>query len=90
MDEIQIAVDLGRTALRLTLVLSLPLLAVGLVVGLFISVMQAATSIQEQTLTFVPKIVAVVVVLALLLPWMVQTLVEYTRDLYSRMPYLFG
>ena len=89
MDSLQIAVDLGRNALMLTLALSAPLLLVGLVIGLGISILQAATSIQEQTLTFVPKILGVIIVTALILPWMATRLIEYTTDLFIRLPVIF-
>ena len=63
-DYVQTAVDMGREAMLVTLKLSMPLLMVGLVVGLVISVLQAATQVQEQTLSFIPKILAVVRVTA--------------------------
>ncbi len=90
MDDIQIAVDIGREALILAMALSAPLLLVGLVIGVSISVIQAATSIQEQTLTFVPKILGVVILTAIILPWMVTRLVEYTTNLFIALPDLFG
>ncbi|MBI4613022.1 MAG: flagellar biosynthesis protein FliQ [Planctomycetes bacterium] len=85
----QVAIDLGRQGLEVTLLISTPLLVVGMVVGLIISVFQAATSIQEQTLTFVPKILAVVLTTMLILPWILAVLVEYTRDLLVEMPNYF-
>lgn len=89
MDDMQIAVDLGRQGLEITLLIATPLLVVGLVVGLLISILQAATSIQEQTLTFVPKILAVIITAMLLLPWILMVMVEYTRNLFTEMPNLF-
>ena len=77
-DHVQTAVDLARQAIWITILLSMPLLLVGLAVGLVISVLQAATQIQEQTLSFLPKILAVVAVLFGLLPWLLIQMMEYT------------
>lgn len=88
-DNVMEAVDLGRSALLLATKLSLPLLLVGLVVGLAISILQAATQVQEQTLSFVPKILAVVATLFLLLPWFLAELIEYTEDLFIHMGEFF-
>ncbi len=79
-DLIQTAVDLTRRALLVTLELSLPVLLVGMVVGFLISLLQAVTQIQEQTLSFIPKILAVAATLFLTLPWMLNVLVDYTRE----------
>jgi flagellar biosynthetic protein FliQ len=79
-------VRVGREALLLTLVLSLPPIGLSMVVGLIISVFQAATQIQEQTLTFVPKMVAVFGLLAALGFWMVSQLVRFTGVLWSAFP----
>jgi len=76
----QFVIDSGREALLTALKLSVPLLAVGLVVGLSVSILQAVTQIQEQTLSFIPKILAVVATLLFLLPWMLTVVVEYTRE----------
>ena len=83
-------VDLGRQALWMTMVISAPLLVVGLVVGLIIGVFQAATSINEQTLSFIPKLLALGVTLSITGGWMINTLVDYTRVLFGRIPTLFG
>jgi len=80
-DMIQVAVDLTRRALLITLQLSLPVLAVGMVVGFLISLLQAVTQIQEQTLSFIPKILAVAATLFLTLPWTLNVLVDYTREI---------
>jgi flagellar biosynthetic protein FliQ len=82
----QFVVDAGREALGVALKLSVPLLAVGLVVGLSVSIVQAVTQIQEQTLSFIPKILAVVATLLFLMPWMLTVIVEYTRGLLMRLP----
>lgn len=88
-DELQVAVDLGREALILVLKLSLPLLLVSLVVGVVVSILQAATQIQEQTLTFLPKILAVVVTLFMILPWLLIEIVGYTERVILDMAHLF-
>jgi flagellar biosynthesis protein FliQ len=76
-------VSLGVQALELTLKISLPLLLVGLVVGLLISVFQAITQIQEQSLAFIPKLLATAVVLVVAGPWMLDQLLVYAHDLYA-------
>ena len=75
-------VGLIREALFITLLLAGPVLLVGLVTGLLVSVIQTATSIQEQTLTFVPKIIAISLVLVVLGPWMLTNIVEYVGRLF--------
>jgi flagellar biosynthetic protein FliQ len=77
---------MGQQGLSLLLMVSAPVLLVVLVVGLLVSVFQAATQINESTLSFVPKIVAAVVVLGLAGPWMVTTLVEYIRNTLLAIP----
>jgi flagellar biosynthetic protein FliQ len=84
-DLIQTAVDLSRRALMITLELSLPVLMVGMVVGFAISLLQAVTQIQEQTLSFIPKILAVAATVFLTLPWMLNVLVDYTREVILQM-----
>ena len=79
----------GREALLLVLVLSAPALAVSLVVGVAASLAQAMTHVQEPTLAFVPKLVAVFLVLAVAGPWMGGEIVHYTASLWSRIPALF-
>ena len=88
-DHVQTAVDLARQAIWITILLSMPLLLVGLAVGLVISVLQAATQIQEQTLSFLPKILAVVAVLFGLLPWLLIQMMEYTTTLFMEMGRMF-
>ena len=83
MDEIDLAVEIGKQALYITLKISIPLLAIGLVVGLAVSIIQAITQIQEQTLSFVPKILAVVLLLAILLPWFIAVMVNYSEGLFT-------
>jgi len=76
------AIDLSYNALLVSLLLAGPILAIGMVIGLIISVIQAVTQLQEQTLAFVPKIIAMGVLAALLLPWLSTRLVEYTQGLW--------
>lgn len=83
-DEVSKAVDIGRQMLIVTIKLSFPLLAVGLVVGLVVSILQAATQIQEQTLAVIPKMFAVVLTLFVILPWLLITLVDYTHELVAQ------
>jgi len=82
------AISVARQALLTVLLLAGPPLLVGLVVGLFISVIQATTQIQEQTLTFVPKLVVVSLVLIILAPWLMHIMVDFTANLYGMLPQL--
>jgi flagellar biosynthesis protein FliQ len=81
-------VHLFREAFYTALLVSAPVLLSSLVVGLLISIFQAATSVQEFTLTFVPKIVVVAIVIVLLLPWMIDTIVSFTQNLFQQIPSL--
>ncbi len=81
-------VGMARNAVELTLMISLPMLGLGLVVGLLVSIFQAVTQIQEMTLTFVPKIIAVLIGLLLAFPWMMNKMVDYTRDIIVNIPHL--
>lgn len=76
---------IAREALLLILLLSAPALLVGLLVGVAISVVQAATQIQEQTLTFVPKIVAIIITLLITASWMMDMLVSFTGNIFSQL-----
>ncbi len=80
------AVDLLREAILMTMIIVGPILLIGMVVGLIISLVQAVTQIQEQTLTFVPKIVAMAIAVVLVMPWMLQRLLDYTAHLFGTMP----
>jgi flagellar biosynthetic protein FliQ len=80
------AVSIMRGGIFEILLLAAPVLLVAMVVGLVVSIFQATTSIQEQTLTFVPKIAAIMLVLALLGGWMFGNLQQYTRDLFAMIP----
>jgi flagellar biosynthetic protein FliQ len=78
--------ELSTQALELALRVALPLLVAGLVVGLAVSVFQAVTQIQEQTLSFIPKILALVAVVAIAGPWMLGTIVDWSHDLWGNIP----
>jgi len=88
-DALEFAVEAGRTALWTALALSLPLLAAGLIVGVAVSLLQAVTQIQEQTLSFVPKILAITGTLLILMPWMLRVLVDYTHEVFMKLPESF-
>ena len=77
------ATDLVRQTLVLTLIISAPMLIIGLVVGVIVSLLQAVTQIQEQTLTFVPKIAAMVGAAILLMPWISHRVMEYTAAMFQ-------
>ena len=81
-----IALDLGREALVLMMIISLPILMVGLIVGVAISILQAVTQIQEMTLTFVPKIIAMVAACVVLMPFLLQKMMEYATEMFGAMP----
>lgn len=74
-------VDLVRQALIITIKIAAPILLAGIVVGLIISIIQSVTSIQDQTINLVPKIVVMVAAVVLLIPWIVHRLVEYTQEI---------
>ena len=88
--DIAAVVDLGHQALWMVVLISAPLLGVSLAVGLFIGILQAATSINEQTLSFIPKLAALAITLALVGGGQLATLVDYTRSLFQRIPTLFS
>jgi flagellar biosynthesis protein FliQ len=79
-------IGIARQAIQVTLLVALPILGIGLLVGIIISLIQAATQIQEMTLTFVPKIISIFVGLLLLLPWIMNQLVTYTTNLFQNIP----
>jgi len=84
--DIDQAVELARGAVVVTLMLSVPILAVATLAGLLISIGQAVTQIQDQTLSFVPKIILMIVTGLLLLPWLISVMVEYSENLYLEIP----
>ncbi len=81
-------IEIGVSALKVAIMLSAPVLLATMVVGLLIGVLQAATQIQEMTLTFVPKILVAALVLVILGPWMLRLIVNFTMQLYSNIPVL--
>jgi flagellar biosynthetic protein FliQ len=89
MDPIGQAVFVSQKTLVITLLLSAPLLLAGLVVGVLVSLFQAVTQIHEMTLTFIPKIVAVMLVLLLLLPWMLEQSIAFSTWIFQEMPRFF-
>ncbi len=89
MNE-DVVTSLAMDAISVTLKIAGPMLLGGLVVGLVVSVFQAITQIQEQTLAFIPKVVALVVIMALFGPWMLGQLETYTQALYSSIPQMVG
>jgi len=82
-------IDLGRQALWISMLVCAPLLVVALAVGLLIGIIQAATSINEMTLSFIPKLIAEALALLLFGGWMLTTLVDFTRNIFERIPTLF-
>jgi len=84
--NIDTVIQLGTQSLYMVLMLSLPMLLVALVVGVLISLFQAVTQIQEMTLTFVPKIIAVFLTIVFVAPWLTETMVEFTREMIQRIP----
>ena len=89
MLDTALVLDLGREALWVAVLIAGPLLGIALIVGLIIGIIQAATSINEMTLSFIPKIAALVAVLVLFGSWQVSVIVDFTRKLYERIPTLF-
>ncbi len=83
-------IDLGRQALELTLLVSAPLFIAALVTGLIISIFQAATQIHEQTLSFVPKLIATFITLVLAGPWMITMMTDFIRRLFESIPSMIG
>ena len=83
MEESGFAIEIGRQALLQSLVIAAPILAAGLVVGLLISIFQAVTQIHEMTLAFVPKIVAMTLVMIFFMPWMLEKMLDYTREIFT-------
>ncbi len=86
----QMIVSIGREALTVTLLVAAPMLGFGLVIGLIVSVFQAITQINEMTLTFVPKILAVSLALLVFLPWMINMVTDFTRHMFEMIPNLVG
>ncbi|ATZ11329.1 flagellar biosynthesis protein FliQ [Erwinia amylovora] len=81
---------IGHDAMQVALALAAPLLLAALVSGLLISLLQAATQINEQTLSFIPKILAVVTTMVVAGPWMLNLVLDYMRNLFNNLPYMIG
>ena len=84
--ELDAALSLGRDALWMAVVASAPILVIGLVVGLAISLFQAVTQLQEQTLTFVPKIAGMILVGIAIIPWIINIMIDYTTAMFTGGP----
>ncbi len=83
-------IEIGRSALELTLLISAPLFIAALVTGLVVSIFQAATQINEATLSFVPKLVAIFLTMILAGPWMITMMTDYMQRLYASIPGVIG
>lgn len=90
MMSSQQVLTLGQDAIQTMLMVSGPMLFIALIVGLLVSIVQAATQINEMTLSFIPKILAIFGILLLTGPWMLATLVDYTKRLISSIPFVIG
>jgi flagellar biosynthesis protein FliQ len=86
----QTVLNLGQSALEVMLMVSGPMLIAALIIGLVVSILQAATQINEMTLSFIPKILGLFATLLLLGPWMLSTLVDYTQRLITSIPNVIG
>lgn len=80
------AIQIGRDALYMVMLIASPMLVLGLLVGVMVSIFQATTQIQEQTLVFVPKIIAIFVAIVVFGPWMLSLMVDYTREIFINLP----
>jgi flagellar biosynthetic protein FliQ len=80
------AIQIGREALTMVMLISAPMLGLGLIVGILVSIFQATTQIQEQTLTFIPKIIAIFVAILVFGPWILSMMVDYTRQIFISLP----
>jgi flagellar biosynthetic protein FliQ len=89
MDQ-GVIIDIAQKALLTVLYVSAPMLGLSMIIGLLISIFQATTQIQEQTLTFVPKIIAVIAAIALFGSWMLNILIEFTKELYGNIGFYIG
>ncbi len=86
----QTVLSISQNALQIAIMVSAPLLLTALVVGLVVSILQAATQINEATLSFIPKLVGVFAATIIAGPWMVQTLVDYMQKLFESIPHVIG
>jgi flagellar biosynthetic protein FliQ len=86
----EMVMTIGQRALEITILLAAPLLLAALIIGLLVGVFQAATQINEMTLSFIPKLVGMAGTLVVAGPWMLKTIVGYTRELFESIPGLIG
>jgi flagellar biosynthetic protein FliQ len=86
--ENEYVIEITQQAMKVTLMLAAPMLIGALVVGVLVSIFQAVTQIQEQTLSFIPKILVIVAALVIFSPWMMETMTSYTRELFVSIPEL--
>ena len=82
----EFVIGFARQSIELTLMIALPMLGIGLVVGVVVSIIQAATQIQEMTLTFVPKIISIFLALLISFPWIMNKMVTFTREVFINLP----
>jgi flagellar biosynthetic protein FliQ len=82
----EFVVGFARQAIEMALTIALPMLSIGLIVGIFISVLQSATQIQEMTLTFIPKIVSIFLALLFAFPWIMDKMISFTTNLFLNIP----
>ena len=83
----ELVIQIGQEALLIVMIVAAPMLGLGLIIGLMVSVFQATTSIQEQTLAFIPKIIAVFVAILIFGPWMLQIMTSYVSSIFINLPY---
>lgn len=86
----EVVMNIGREALQMTIMLAAPVLAVGLALGLLVSIFQAATQINEMTLSFIPKLFGMFATMIIAGPWMLATMVDYMQRLFSSIPQVIG
>jgi flagellar biosynthetic protein FliQ len=86
----EMVMTIGQRALEITIMLSAPLLLAALIIGLLVGVFQAATQINEMTLSFIPKLIGMAGTLVVAGPWMLKTIVGYTKELFESIPGLIG
>lgn len=82
----EFVIGFAREAIEMTLTIALPMLSIGMIVGLTVSIIQTATQLQEMTLTIVPKIIAIFIALLVAFPWIMDKMVTYTRTLFINLP----
>ncbi|MBP2633189.1 MAG: fliQ [Firmicutes bacterium] len=85
-----VVIQLGQEALMMVMLVSAPMLGLGLLVGILVSIFQATTQIQEQTLAFIPKIIAVFLAIVIFGPWMLRLLTDYVRNIFMGLPGFIG